>query len=80
MGCSAMVRVNASNRFVKRGGNRFDREPLEGLRQRMSEAVQSISMADNALTFNIVQNFANLPGGIFLMVRNEMKLTMARSK
>ncbi len=55
-----MVRVNASDRFVQRRGNRFDRQPLECLRQGVGEAVQSVSMADNALSFHLVQNFANL--------------------
>ena len=35
----------------------------------MGEAVQSISVADNALAFDIVKNFANFLGGALAMVQ-----------
>src|SRR2546430_16462449 len=60
-------------RLVQRGGERLDRQLLECPNQGVSEAVQAISVRDDAFAFNFVQNPPNLLGRIFMMIqkRNE---------
>ena len=41
--------------FVEGGSEGLDREPFESLHQRMTEAVQPISVADDALALDVVQ-------------------------
>src|SRR5690348_4149224 len=48
-------------------------EALKGIDQRMGEAVQAVSMLDDAFALDLVEHFANLLGGEFMMIeeRNE---------
>src|SRR5438309_12018428 len=60
-------------RLVQRWCERLGRQLLESPNQGVSEAVQAISVRDDAFAFNFVQNPANLLGRIFMMIqkRNE---------
>ena len=55
--------------FVQSGGERLDRQALEGLDQRMRETVQPVAMADDGLALHLVQHFAHLLGRVFVMIQ-----------
>src|ERR1700690_1240565 len=65
----------SADSFVQRGGERLDGQALESLYQRVSEAVQPVSVADNALAFDPIQNLTHLLGRVLVMVqeRNESR-------
>src|SRR5882762_4906521 len=54
--------------LVQRRCQRLDCELLKGLYQRMSEAMQSVAEATNAVALDIVQNLTHLLRGEFLMI------------
>src|SRR5581483_76316 len=47
---------------------RNDRQPLEGSCQRMSETVKAVAVSNDALPFDIIEDFANLLGTVFVMI------------
>src|SRR5579859_7570211 len=65
----------SADSFVQSGSERLDCQTLEGLHQRVTEAVQSVAVTDNALALDVIQHFAHLPRGILMMVqkRNEIR-------
>src|SRR5882724_1148444 len=54
--------------LVQRRRQRLDRELLKGLYQRVSEAMQAVAEATNAVALNVVQNLTHLLRGEFLMI------------
>ncbi len=68
------VRESADG-FVQRGGEWLDGQTLESLYQCVSETVKPVSVADNALAFDVVQNLTNLLGRVLMMIqkRNEIR-------
>lgn len=55
--------------FVKFGRDWVHREPLESANQGVREAVQAITVSDNAFALDIVEHFPDLFGGIIPMVK-----------
>ena len=55
--------------FMQSRSEGFDGQALEGLYQRMSKAVQTVSVADDALALYLIQNLAYLLGRILVMVQ-----------
>ena len=53
--------------------HRFNAQPLEGVNQRMGEAVQAVAMFHDAFALHVVENFAHLLGRELVMIekRNE---------
>ena len=64
----------AVNALVQLGRDRIDRELLEGLHQRMGEAVQAVSVLDDGVALHVVQHQANLLGRVFAMVEERDEL------
>ena len=64
----------AANAFVQAGRDRIDGKPLEGLNQRMREAVQAVAVPNDRFSLNVVQHHPNHFGRVFAMVeeRNEL--------
>ena len=60
--------------FVQRRGERFDRQALEGLDQRMRETVQPVAMADDGLALHLVQHFTHLLVRVLLVVQKRDEL------
>jgi hypothetical protein len=60
--------------FVQRGGDRFDCQALESLHQRVTETVQTVTVAYDALALDIIQNLAHLLGRVLVMVQKRNKI------
>ena len=54
--------------LVQSIGERFDGNPLEGFYQRVGKTVQAVSVAHDALAFDVIENFADFCGRSFAMV------------
>src|SRR5215469_11010022 len=54
-------------------GDRVCGQLLEGVDERVSEAVQSVSMLDDAFALDVVQNFAHLFGSEPMMIQERNK-------
>jgi hypothetical protein len=54
---------------MKFGGNRNWAEPFESVDQGMGEAVESVSVLDDAFPLNVVENFADLLGRKLVVIQ-----------
>ena len=54
---------------VQLGRDRLDAQPLEGVDQRMGEAVQSVAMLHDAFALHVVEHFAHLLGRELVMIQ-----------
>src|SRR5579863_2786595 len=52
----------------------IEAEPFKCVNQRVSEAVQAVTMLHNAFSLDIVENFADLLGRKFVMIQERDKL------
>ena len=64
----------AVNCLVQLGRERVDCKAFEGLHQGVREAVQSVSVGENAFALHVVQHFAHLLWGILVMLQKRNKL------
>ncbi len=55
--------------FVQRRRERFYGQAFKSLCQSVGEAVQSVTVADDALPLYFIQDFANFGGRIFVMIQ-----------
>ena len=55
--------------FVKLGRDRYGTQPLEGIDQRMGEALEAVSVLDDAFAFNVVEHFSHLLRGELVMIQ-----------
>ena len=60
--------------FVQRGGERFDCQALESLHQRVTETVQTVTVAHDAVALDIVQNVAHPLGRVLVMIQKRNKI------
>ena len=60
--------------LVQFGRERVDCKAFEGLHQGVREAVQSVSVGENAFALHVVQHFAHLLWGILVMLQKRNKL------
>ena len=59
--------------LVQGRGERLDRQALEGLDQRMCEAVQPVAVADDGFAFHLIQHFPNLLGAVLMVIQERDK-------
>ena len=59
--------------LVQGRGERFDCQPLEGLDQRMCEAMQPVAVAHDGFAFHLIQHFPNLLGAVLVVIQERDK-------